>query len=167
MTEAATGDVAGDSRLQLPLGREDGLAQAPSVGGGKELAAPLLGDAADRLPLLGRQPKADDVADQPDSGGVQRSGLLAPVDAARPAGSPAGPRTERALPAGLSAREAEVLRLVTAGLTNAEVADQLFLRPRTVDAHLRRIYPKLVVTARRRDPIRGRPRAGLRSPTGR
>lgn len=40
-----------------------------------------------------------------------------------------------------------MLRLVTAGLTNAEVADRLVLSPRTVDAHLRRIYPKLGVTA--------------------
>jgi DNA-binding CsgD family transcriptional regulator len=49
---------------------------------------------------------------------------------------------------GLSRREAEVLRLVAAGLSNAEVAERLFLSPRTVDAHLRRIYPKLGVAGR-------------------
>ena len=46
-------------------------------------------------------------------------------------------------PAGLSAREAEVLRLVAGGLTNAEVADKHFLSSRTVDWHLGTIYRKL------------------------
>ena len=45
--------------------------------------------------------------------------------------------------AGLSAREAEVLRLVAGGLTNAEVAEKLFLSSRTVDWHLGTIYRKL------------------------
>jgi DNA-binding NarL/FixJ family response regulator len=51
--------------------------------------------------------------------------------------------TPEAPPAGLSAREAEVLRLVSTGLTNAEVAEQLFLSSRTVDWHLGSIYRKL------------------------
>jgi DNA-binding CsgD family transcriptional regulator/Flp pilus assembly protein TadD len=51
-------------------------------------------------------------------------------------------------PAGLSDREVDVLRLVASGLTNAEIADQLFLSPRTVDAHLYRIYRKLDVSSR-------------------
>jgi ATP/maltotriose-dependent transcriptional regulator MalT len=48
-----------------------------------------------------------------------------------------------ALPFGLSAREAEVLRLVAEGLSDAQVADRLFLSPYTVKAHLRSIYNKL------------------------
>jgi DNA-binding CsgD family transcriptional regulator len=42
----------------------------------------------------------------------------------------------------------EVLRLVAAGLTSAEVAERLFLSPRTVQAHLYRIYNKLGVSSR-------------------
>ena len=53
-----------------------------------------------------------------------------------------------AYPAGLSAREAEVLRLVAQGLTNAQVAERLFLSRRTVDQHLRSIYGKLGVNSR-------------------
>jgi predicted ATPase/DNA-binding CsgD family transcriptional regulator/transcriptional regulator with XRE-family HTH domain len=49
---------------------------------------------------------------------------------------------------GLSAREAEVLRLVAEGLTNPQIADRLYLSPRTVDAHLQRIYRKLDVSNR-------------------
>jgi len=49
---------------------------------------------------------------------------------------------------GLTAREREVLRLVTQGLTYAQMAEQLVISPRTVDTHLRSIYGKLGVTSR-------------------
>jgi DNA-binding CsgD family transcriptional regulator len=49
---------------------------------------------------------------------------------------------------GLTAREIEVLRLVTQGLTYTQIAEQLIISPRTVDAHLRSIYGKLGVTSR-------------------
>jgi DNA-binding NarL/FixJ family response regulator len=51
-------------------------------------------------------------------------------------------------PAGLTKREVMVLRLVTHGMTNGEVARQLFLSHRTVDAHLRTIYRKIGVSSR-------------------
>ena len=51
-------------------------------------------------------------------------------------------------PAGLSVREAEVLRLVATGLTNSEVAGKLFLSSRTVDWHLGSIYRKLGLHSR-------------------
>jgi DNA-binding CsgD family transcriptional regulator len=51
-------------------------------------------------------------------------------------------------PGGLSAREVEVLRLVAQGMTDAQVADQLYLSPRTVGQHLRNIYNKLGVSTR-------------------
>ena len=45
--------------------------------------------------------------------------------------------------AGLTRREAEVVRLVAVGLTNREIAGKLFLSPRTVDMHVRNILRKL------------------------
>jgi DNA-binding NarL/FixJ family response regulator len=51
-------------------------------------------------------------------------------------------------PAGLSAREADVLCLVATGLTNAEVAGKLFLSSRTVGWHLSSIYRKLGLHSR-------------------
>ena len=51
-------------------------------------------------------------------------------------------------PGGLTAREAEVLRLVAQGMTNAQVAQELYLSPRTVNGHLNYIYRKLEVTSR-------------------
>ncbi|HEX5849247.1 MAG TPA: LuxR C-terminal-related transcriptional regulator [Rubrobacter sp.] len=46
-------------------------------------------------------------------------------------------------PAGLSAREVEVLSLLATGLTNAQIASKLFISPRTVNAHLGSIYHKI------------------------
>ena len=51
-------------------------------------------------------------------------------------------------PAGLTPREVEVLGLVATGLTNAQVAQRLFLSPRTVQRHLNSIYHKLGVSSR-------------------
>lgn len=51
-------------------------------------------------------------------------------------------------PLGLSARETEVLRLVARGRTNSEIADDLFLSPRTVKRHLESIFEKLGVSTR-------------------
>jgi DNA-binding CsgD family transcriptional regulator len=51
-------------------------------------------------------------------------------------------------PGGLTHRELEVLRLVAQGLTDAEVADRLFISPRTVGQHLRSVYSKLDVSSR-------------------
>jgi DNA-binding CsgD family transcriptional regulator len=60
-----------------------------------------------------------------------------------------GPRaTTRSHPAGLTQREAEVLTLVAAGLRNAEIAERLYLTPKTVSHHLSAIYAKLGVDTR-------------------
>jgi DNA-binding CsgD family transcriptional regulator len=58
------------------------------------------------------------------------------------------PPPARGLPAGLTAREAEVLRLVAEGLTDARVAERLYISRATVNAHLRSIYGKLGVSSR-------------------
>jgi DNA-binding NarL/FixJ family response regulator len=59
----------------------------------------------------------------------------------QPAGAP-GPGTERKLPDGLTAREAEVLGLLASGLSNAEIAGRLFLSHATVKTHINRIFAK-------------------------
>ena len=62
-----------------------------------------------------------------------------------------GHRVARATGAGagaLTAREQEIAELVASGRTTREVAEQLVLSPRTIEAHLRAIYGKLGVRSR-------------------
>ncbi|MFL5660923.1 MAG: response regulator transcription factor, partial [Ktedonobacteraceae bacterium] len=56
--------------------------------------------------------------------------------------------TPASYPAGLTAREVEVLRLLAAGLTDLQIAEKLILSPRTVHTHISSIYSKLGVTSR-------------------
>ncbi len=63
---------------------------------------------------------------------------------------PLPPMQVTAVHAALTPRELEVLRLVAAGLTSAQIADRLTVTPRTVNAHLTAIYAKLGVTGRSR-----------------
>ena len=51
-------------------------------------------------------------------------------------------------PNGLTAREVEVLCLLAQGLTDAQIADQLVISPRTVNNHLTSIYSKIQVSSR-------------------
>jgi predicted ATPase/DNA-binding CsgD family transcriptional regulator/transcriptional regulator with XRE-family HTH domain len=52
------------------------------------------------------------------------------------------------LPAGLTPREAEVLRLVAQGRSNRDIADVLVLSPRTIKRHIENIFDKLGVSSR-------------------
>lgn len=49
---------------------------------------------------------------------------------------------------GLTRRELEVLKLVAEGKTNREIAEQLFISARTVQAHMSNIFSKLQVSSR-------------------
>ena len=51
-------------------------------------------------------------------------------------------------PAGLSDREVEVLRLISRGNSNREVADLLVISPKTVGRHVENIYAKVGVSTR-------------------
>lgn len=55
--------------------------------------------------------------------------------------------TAHELPA-LSRREKEVLKLVAEGMSNRQIAEQLFLSRHTIDSHIKHIYKKLSVSSR-------------------
>jgi predicted ATPase/DNA-binding CsgD family transcriptional regulator len=76
--------------------------------------------------------------------GTAEMPLSAPTE---PPSTPPG-KTSPAYPAGLTAREVEVLRLVAQGLSDAHIAEQLVISPRTVNWHLTLIYSKLGVSSR-------------------
>ena len=74
---------------------------------------------------------------------------------------PAGPRAAtQAHPSGLTGREREVLDLICAEHTNAEIAAKLFISPKTVDHHVSAILAKLRVPSRA-GAIRAAPRLAL------
>jgi DNA-binding CsgD family transcriptional regulator len=50
--------------------------------------------------------------------------------------------------ASLTPAERDVVRLVSEGLANKDIATRLFVSPRTVQAHLTHVYTKLGLTSR-------------------
>jgi putative nucleotidyltransferase with HDIG domain len=110
--------------------------------------------AADVLQAL-TQPRAHRPARTLDAAaevvaGEVRAGRLDP-DAARAVveaagGAPRAIRAER--PAGLTARQVEVLRLVAQGRSNPEIARQLVISRRTAERHVQDVYARIGVASR-------------------
>jgi DNA-binding CsgD family transcriptional regulator/tetratricopeptide (TPR) repeat protein len=114
-------------RAQIELRAGVALAAA----GERELGLERLCDAYRTARKLGARPLAAEAAREVGALGesvVVRLGRRAVADAD---GS------------GLSRREREVVRLLAVGRTNREIAQDLFLSPRTVDMHVRNILRKL------------------------
>ena len=68
------------------------------------------------------------------------SGAAASATASPGAGG--GPGRAPIVPDGLTQREVEILGLIAQGLTNAEIAERLFLSNHTVKTHINRIFAK-------------------------
>jgi DNA-binding CsgD family transcriptional regulator len=119
-------------RAQVELRAGVALAAA----GEREPALERLGDAYRTARKLGARPLASEAASEVAALGESVSRRL---------GSHAAAETDGA---GLTRRELEVVRLVAVGRTNREVAQELFLSPRTVDMHVRNILRKLACRSR-------------------
>ncbi|NJP45132.1 AAA family ATPase [Streptomyces sp. PRB2-1] len=89
---------------------------------------------------LGAKPLAAEVAAL-----AQRARL--PLDAPPPEPAPAEP-ADPADSLGLTARERDVLRLVADGRTNRQIAEELFISPKTASVHVSNILAKLAVATR-------------------
>ena len=57
-------------------------------------------------------------------------------------------RRRREWPAGLTAREVEIVRLLVRGLTAKAIAGQLVISPKTASSHIEHIYAKTGVSNR-------------------
>ena len=62
--------------------------------------------------------------------------------------SPTATKPLSHFPDGLTTREVEVLRFLAPGMTDAQIAEQLVISPRTVNNHLTSIYQKIQVSSR-------------------
>lgn len=115
------------------------MAEALLAGGGepeRARATELLRLAHAVAEHLGARPLAEDVA-----GLAQRARLTLTGSRAPTPDDPA-----RAL--GLTGRERDVLRLVSAGRTNRQIAEELFISPKTASVHVSNILSKLGVSGR-------------------
>jgi DNA-binding NarL/FixJ family response regulator len=65
-----------------------------------------------------------------------------------PSPSPAGRDAPAALPDGLTAREVDVLRGIAAGMTNAEIAAELYISEVTVKSHINHLFAKIGARSR-------------------
>ena len=123
-------EITGDAEGAASWWQERGCAYdaALALAGSGDQAA--LRRALDLLQGLGAHPAAAAVARRLRALGEQ--------------GIPRGPRAATAAnPAGLTRREAEVLRLVATGLSNTDIAARLVVSDRTVDNHVSAIFRKL------------------------
>jgi DNA-binding CsgD family transcriptional regulator/tetratricopeptide (TPR) repeat protein len=130
-------DGSADFYMGIPKGRITETATFwEDRGIGYEQALALMhGDQAQRFEALRL---ADDLGADALSARI-REGLVA--DGLRvPRGRS---RSTRSHGAGLTARQAEVLALLAEGMTNTEIADRLFLSPKTVENHVAAVLVKL------------------------
>ncbi|MFS4096371.1 helix-turn-helix domain-containing protein, partial [Streptomyces sp. AF1A] len=104
----------------------------------RDRALELLRLAAAVAGHLGARPLADAVAHL-----AQRARLTL-TRTPREALAPADP----AAALGLTSRERDVLRLVSAGRTNRQIAEELFISPKTASVHVSNILSKLGVSGR-------------------
>ncbi|MFE0463275.1 AAA family ATPase [Kitasatospora sp. NPDC058965] len=123
-----------------------GAGGCAAAAGQREEAGELLREAAELAELRGDVPVRRQIARLADRAGVAR--MLA---AAAPA--PQGARAAENEPAGAAAfhltpRETDVLRLLADGRTNRQIAEELFISPKTASVHVSNILAKLEVSGR-------------------
>ena len=142
------GELAGQVRERL-----DGSGYPKGLDGGALSTAARLVATADVYQAL-LEPRPHRPARSPEDAAAElraetKAGRL-DSDAAEAILVAAGHRTSsrRERPAGLTAREVEVLRLVARGLSSKDIAEELVISPKTARNHIEHIYAKTGATNR-------------------
>ena len=127
--------IAGEGTRAASLWKEIGCPYEAALALADSGSEKALREALDQLQALGARPAAAIVARRLRKLGVR--------------GLARGPRSRtRQNPAGLTARELQVLALLAEGLRNAQIAERLILSEKTVDHHVSAILAKLDVRTR-------------------
>jgi DNA-binding CsgD family transcriptional regulator/tetratricopeptide (TPR) repeat protein len=106
-------------------------------------ARPHLADAYDTFERLGAVPFARWAGAELRAAGVRAGSWgRGPADSPGPAPGSPGPLAE------LTPQQRRIVVMAAGGLTNREIAERLYLSPRTVGMHLYRVFPQLGVTSR-------------------
>ena len=135
-------------------GRTTGRTAAPA-----RAAVLLLAQAHAAAATLGARPLAETRTARP----ARPPPLPARAASRRSRRRPAAPPDARAADAlGLTRRERDVLRLVAAGRSNRQIAEELFISPKTASVHVSNILAKLGVSGRGEAARRGPPAAAVR-----
>ena len=112
-----------------------------------EIYVGLTAERADRLPFSPGDAAAE--LRQLESQGVLEPRASHAVLVAAGHGEPRAPSGKRPRnPGGLTRREVDVLRLAARGLTTRQIADRLYISPKTADHHIQHIYGKIGVSTR-------------------
>jgi DNA-binding CsgD family transcriptional regulator len=112
-----------------------------------EIYVGLTTERADRPPFSPEDAAAE--LRRLESDGVLEPRASRAVLVAAGHGEPRRPRGQAAAePGGLTRREVDVLRLAARGLTTRQIADRLFISPKTADHHIQHIYGKIGVSTR-------------------
>jgi DNA-binding CsgD family transcriptional regulator len=130
--DKALADPAGDrwpfERAQLRLDHAEWLRRRRRINDAKA----VLTQALDTFSRLGARSWAERAQAELRACGVALTGAVGQPDALRE----------------LTPQQRQIVRLASDGLTDREIADRLFLSPRTVGSHLHRSYPKLGIASR-------------------
>ncbi|MFD4629731.1 AAA family ATPase [Streptomyces sp. NPDC058284] len=109
----------------------------------RDRAAQLLRQAGEVADRLGARPLSEAI-----TGLAQRARLtLHPTETTRASAAQTAP-ADPAEALGLTSRERDVLRLVAVGRSNRQIAEELFISPKTASVHVSNILAKLSVTGR-------------------
>jgi DNA-binding CsgD family transcriptional regulator len=130
------------ARIQLAYGERLRRTQSPSD------ARIHLSAALDAFERLGAHPWAVRAGNELRATGVHRERRDSPGDAS------------------LTEQQRQIAELAAAGLSNKQIAERLFLSPRTVGYHLHQVFPKLGISSRAalRDALAEQPQAGDEDP---
>jgi DNA-binding CsgD family transcriptional regulator len=112
------------ARIQLAYGERLRRTQSPSD------ARTHLSAAIDAFDAVGARPWAERACNELRATGIHRE------------------RPDSAADASLTAQQRQIALFAAAGLSNKQIAERLFLSPRTVGYHLHQVFPKLGVTSR-------------------